>query len=600
MANSRVQADTGLRPEALTPLAAPVNTFVQTDAGNSLAQLAQGLSQLNPALSRFTSTVAEKVDTEQSSAGEAAARKMLESGQTYQQMVKKGIIPRGMNPFFVAGFKEQVGRVTADRWQSDFTAAVAKNVADGGKLAMTTDIRDFDKFMQEHRKGWIESNVGDDSDKFFQTGFGHRSDAYVSEARQSFASSMARRIEENAENVHYQEVYNHVLTNIDKHFTPEQIAADITQLNDGNIKNLGYDSAVVQRKTAQAVIAASIARAQLGDPNALQYLTILQHVNGKLGPLSTTEYGSKALALADKEIKDTLFEANQRERTQRAQGREDATRTTLQSAVQALMKNRHADLTPFASVLEKAGVPEAAAQLTSLQQNMNSLTFNTDQPTKQRLLTDIWVHPDTVTPQSVMAWMNRGKLDASDASWLLQQIAEQKRITKDQSNSLFADFEFQRVLGDLPAQFVDPISKIVTGEGAERADNAKAMLMQDWVHYREGEGKNAGPSDRIEWLKKQSKSIVELERQGPAFMTFTPPTGAVLEHTDPIKDKVLTPADIERVRGELRSGTFSTATQVLFQRLHLDTAEQRIAFLRAQMGLNKAATPETPNTNKKP
>lgn len=603
MPKERLQVDSGIRPVPLTPVASPVDTFRRTDAGAQLAQLAQGLSTLEPSLARFTAGYTERVNQEQQVAGETAARKFAEQGKTYAQAIKDGLIPRGSSPFFVAGFKEQFGRVTADRWQSDLTLAVAKD----DKLRTTTNLEDFDSFVQQHRKDWMQANVDPSNrDQFFETGFGHRADAYLTDARRQFASQLAARVERFSEDAHFQEVKKHVLDNFGK-FTDDQIAADITQLNDDVVAQ-GRDGTAVNQVTVRAIAAAALERAQMGDHRALQILDLLQKVKGgkpdargERGILSNTEYGTNAGVKVRDDISNLLYQADQRERQKAKDFREDKERTVLSSAVTALMQNPYADLSTF--VTQADGLPGAISQLTDLQRNIAEIRgVQTDQEVKRSLYSDIWTRPDQVNASTVINAMNHRKLSVPDANFLIEQLATRDREAKDKGNEVFNDFQFRQVIDGLPRRFANPLTGIVAADVADRASYAEAQLREAWVDYKNGAGATASKQEQNAFLVGSADEIVKQQLQGVDFSISKapPPELKVIEQKLP-KTAVLTKEDLSRIGEELRQGRVSPNTARVLQQYDLHTALEISQFIRSQMRLaGSAAKPQEQGQIKQP
>lgn len=573
---SRLQVDTGLRPQSLTPIASPVDTFTKPTAGQGLAQLANGLAAFAPSLARFSGELTDRHNTEKRTEGEAAARRMFEAGKSYADAVKEGLIPRGANPFYVAGFKEQWGRVTADKWNSDLTVALANNP----DLQTSTDLKDYDKFVAEHRKDWLEKNVDPGKrDQFFETGFGHRADAYYANARNSFASQMAQRIEKYSDDAHFAEVKQHVLSS---KASPEVIAEDIDILNESLVRQ-GRDGTALNQTTVKAIVSAALDKAQAGDPNALKVLDLITQVNGKSGPLSNTQFGAGAMQKAREDVSNLLWQSNERERKTAADLHEKQVMDVFSQAWQDLASDRHADLTKYISKL--GGDPKAVTELASLQRNANLLTFTTDEETKKELFSRIW-NDGGVDPVEITSWANRGKLSTEDASWLIGQINSRETMIRQGSKQTeFSDFMFKTTLSGIDDAFRSEAGAIF-GTNADRARYARALLMDAWVrHIGQPENANEDLNARGLWLKETADRIVGQMRQGGITPDKVPQPDFDRAGVDPYTTKILTPESLKELRDAIQHGNISPSILKQMQTLGIRTPEDIAKFFRAQMEL---------------
>jgi hypothetical protein len=587
MPKQRQQVNTtGLRPVPLAPAARPVDTFVRTNAGANLEQLATALSSLEPGLARLSAGFQERqqvANAEQRAAGEKAFREQVqEHNKTYAQAVKDGMIPRGADPFFVAGFKEQAGRVSADQFYSDLRTALLTDE----HLKEATDLKAYDDAIATYREQWMKEHVGENRDKFFEVGFGHRADAATANLRNEMASRVAQRVEEFSDDAHFSEVKTHVLSNLEGH-TLDEIAADINQLNSDAIEHEHRNGAVVTRITTKAIVSAALQRAMDGDPQARTYLDLLKKVKGKTGALADTEYGSAALIKIGEEIDDHLWQANERARAQTAQDREERTRGALSQAIKDLSDNPSANLTKYVTQLKD--VPGAAAELVQLQRSMNVLTFRTDEGVKQNLFSRIWTDSENpVTAQHIVHWMNTGKLETQDAAWLIGQVELRDSAARARfgtQDKLFDDFQFRQTLSGLEARFSDPVTGLIGADRADRAAYARAMLMMQWSSYAQGEGATATLQARQKWLTETSDAIVSHER-GTESLSISPAPKPVLAPQDWTKETVVSATDVVRIVNEVKNGTYSPESLKLFSQWHITNGDDVVRFIRVQMRLN--------------
>lgn len=584
----RLQVDP-LQQPGITPVATPVDTYVRPTAGIGLAQVAEGLSQFAPALARFGSTVSEQQNASNRAEGEAAARRLSEAGATYAQAAKDGSIPRSANPFFMAGFKEQWGRVTADKFSSDLRVAVASNP----DLQTATDLGSFDQFVTNYRKTWADQNIDPAKrDKFFELGFGHRADAYYTQERQEYAAALGSRVEKMSDDALFSEAQTHIIESYGK--APDSVIAQDLETLSGDMILQGRNSTSVNQAIVRAIAAAATTQAAQGDPNALKILDLADKVNGGTGPLGRTQYASDAekgiITKARQAVNQTLWQANEREKAIATSQREAHARDVYSRAIQAVAADPHASLSPF--VQELSDDVHGASELATLQQNMNSLSFNTDPEEKRDLFTRIWAG-DNVTPQTVTASMNRDQLSAPDAAWLIGQMSSyQEMVKREKDGSEFNDFQFKQTLSSIDDRFKSPTGFFKEGD-ADRSAYAKAMLMDAWVkHLNTDEGKKEDPNARGEWLTKTADRIVAYERNGAEDLTKASKPNFQIVNVDPMKTPILSRDGLTQLRNRLAAGQplDGTASRLL-QSYGITSPAQIAAFIRAQMGLLTTSKP---------
>lgn len=160
---SRIQVDSEefnprpLRPQPLRPEAEPVDTFSRPNAGAQLSQLAQALSGVAPALSRFSDVQFDKEVSGQKEDATVAASKAHEQRLQYADAVKKGVITANDNPYFQMYYKQQSGALAAGDYGSALKAEMETNPA----YTESTDPKDFYKLESAFKQKWVQDNVGD-------------------------------------------------------------------------------------------------------------------------------------------------------------------------------------------------------------------------------------------------------------------------------------------------------------------------------------------------------------------------------------------------------------------------------------------------------
>lgn len=575
--SSRPQVDSGISPAPLRPAASPVDTFAPGAAGTKLAQLARGLATLAPAVGQFGAVLDERQRTEQTAAGKRAADQMASLGTTYAQLAREGKIPQNENPFFVAGFREQFGRVMADRWQGDLMLAAAKDPV----VQDSTNLADFDAFARKQLQGWLDANVGaDQRDQYFSRSFNTLARAYLKSVRDNVAASMASRLGGRADEALFAEVKGLVLKNGDA----AETAKALTALGQTMVAQ-GRDGRSVNMTMARAIAAGAI---ELGD-DGFAALDVMKAVQAGTGPLSNTTYGSELYQTAQDAIARAVQRANAVEAQTAAKAAADAENTVFREATQALVKDSRADLRPFAARLAVIN-PDAAQRLGSLQRTMQQLTVSTDPDVKVDLYRGIWTGETTTS--SILDWMARGSLEAADAAWLMDQLDRKTSADSTLSNPL-SDPTFRQTAQGLAGRFVDPTSGAITADRADRLDHARALLSDAWITYLSGKGATADTGEKIQWLTDKADTIVRTMR-GDIVMATKEPEPAFPAITARLPQAVVVTQ--EEAEGYRDSEAVPPRLRAVFWRYGLMNRIQRSVFMQSQLkqlGLPLVTPPPT-------
>ena len=266
---------TGLTPQDFHPAAAPVNRLRQPTAGYKLAQLADGLSALNPSLLRFATVRDENEVREERLAGEKAARLWAEQGLTAKKAIEQGLMTPDQSEWFRFGAKEFMGRNSATRYRDFLRVKLA-----GSPVAESTELSEFDTFEREARAEFLKDMVGDGNrDEAFESGFGSVVDAVVSGERSSFSSQAGQRlVAKTGEEVH-QRIMSVALDSSTGDISPEA-AASVIKLDMERAIAMGMvDKGKVNRAAAQAIISAA---RQADDPDLLEILDSIEAGPGGL------------------------------------------------------------------------------------------------------------------------------------------------------------------------------------------------------------------------------------------------------------------------------------------------------------------------------
>lgn len=506
MPRQRVQVDSGLRPVPLIAPARPVDTFVKSTAGVQLEQLARGLSTMAPALGQLSSVVAEQRNKTETEAGIAKASEINQSGKTMAQAVRDGTIPAAASPFFMAGLHEQLGRVSADRWQRDLSTAMASD----DNLMDSTRMSDFDHFTSSHLAQWTKDNVGDNTDPFFQRGFNSRADAYLADAGRTFAAQINGNVVKHSGDAISAEAFNITTSETNKGTSPAAIAISLTQIGlDAYLH--GKSWAVINRLLAGSVIDAAVKLRRL------DVLNLLDTMSG--GP------GAKLSSLPD--VRDQIEKATEfisgHNQTQQRLDREQVEvnkkaqieflNSTAISRMTASPTPNRVDITDIFRQLNTLDSREAM-QLLGIQDALSSHMYQTDPDAAAHA----WVRIETLPPTDPTYFR------INDANALLAQkkitlavynqmaSAIHQRDANGGNGSLISDQTFQQASATLEGLFVSHFGD--TQEARNKAELAKADYTQWYIAQRatlkgmaEGQMQQALHEKRLEIFRLRSDTF---------------------------------------------------------------------------------------------
>lgn len=569
MARQRLQVDPSVSAVGLRPTASPVDQFVQVNPNGPTAQLARALSEFAPQLGQVLTTYADQRNADARREGERLALRLHEQRKTYAQAVKEGLIPRSANPFFYAGVKEQFGRVAAETMASDILAAVQEDE----RMRKTTDIREYDEFVQQRVAEWLDQNVTQDlRDEFFDAGYAEHAQRLLAGQRTAFASQIGARIEKLGDEALYAEVARRV-----GDLSPEnvsEVTAYVQQLADDLIQHQGRSGEQVMRTIAQAIADTAVTVAGEDRDDAFAVLDLMKSIRGREGALFNTSYGKQ---LYNTTLKEVIRESNYRraqERQEREWEQEDRAMELQKRAMQLLVENPNADLTQI--LRDAQDVPGAVGVLRSLQENVTGLARRDDGSVVDNLVRRI-LKPDgnPVTTATITRSLANGDLTAQTAVWLQNLLEERIRASRGQIDDIFRDFYFQREMYAMNNRLKDLLPDEISDKG-QRLVNAELELMQWWRSYLQGSGANKSPDERELDLNAQAAAIANKWRGAVATLIMGGENGLQpFEHVGPVDPSrqqrpqdtpsrqahpIFTRDQTNRILREIRSGRYSNET----------------------------------------
>lgn len=498
-------SDNGLRPEILNPVAAPTNTFAEPTAGQQLSQLAGALSEVSPGLSRFSDAEFERGQQQQTQAGQNRARDLIESGKTYAQAIKEGLIDLHESPWFRLGAYETFGRVSANKYADDFGVALAKS-----DVAQSTNPADFDRFEGEFRKQWSAQNLGQQQNPYFQNAFGNGADQRIESARATFAEEAGKRLVSQTGDAYHAETIQTITDGIAQ---GEDMGTIADQIKLGMQRQIaaGFAPKLINDYTISAVTQAmmSMRRTDLAD-------ILTKYLEIKPGAfLGNTQGGQDAIRAAQEHVATVTQREFTREKAQVTFEMRQA-EEGIYSALDQRMLNAPDrgnvnidDLLEQMSTLSRKMVSkgidvEAGSKIERLQSIANAwATFGTkDDPNTAR---DLNIRINTLSPGDDGYVTQRTIADAFANKQLSQKtyrelVDDLQKRDKEGGVGHFLNDDGMRLVESqikllVPQGFDD--KGIVKPEYAFALANATAEVNDQYLRWRKegGGGANASPSE---------------------------------------------------------------------------------------------------------
>lgn len=527
----------GISEPSLRPAASPVDTFVRaarqgdTNAGNQAAQLAQALAQFSPGLARYAQGMQEKQNAQKLEEGKLAVSELSQQAKTYKDAVDKGMIPAHANPFFVAGVKEQYGRVVADQFASDMAGHIASNP----DLQKSTDVKDFDATMTRAQEEWISQNIGPGNrDSFFNTGFSFRAQQTVAALRQQFSEQAGDRLVKLGTDAAFAEAKTHVIDSMNKGLPVDQAAADLQQWRSDMLAQ-GRSEPVIDHALVQAIGEAALD--QQNKTRGLDAAHLLHLITGKdgtkLADLSpeTSAYARKL----SEEVIATDFKRIEQTKAYEKVDWDNRIEAAQVALVQNVLKNPFADASGILKTV--SDIPEAAEKLTRTLASVRAAKENPQ--VRLQIFSDIWRDPK-IAVNTILQRGARGEIGPDDVTFLVNQVQERddraeraadrsltradqvlrrSELSERAYDRVMEDPAFTGELGNMSAQFIDPFFG-KTPELGQRQANAEALFRSHWLEWRASpEGQTASGPDRVKKAREMAQSVIDQQTAGMPRMS---------------------------------------------------------------------------------
>jgi len=168
--DKRVQTSDLKTGSPLSPVARPVDTYFRptTDPITPvpLTEFEDLARQLNIATHTTTGLLVEKAQELNSEEHKAGVAARIKNQKSFKDAVQAGEIKEAQNPWFVKGYMQQDGRVSA----LDFDAAMRTAWA-GSPVKNSDDPQALSKFMADYRKQWISDHESKNKTQDWLDGF---------------------------------------------------------------------------------------------------------------------------------------------------------------------------------------------------------------------------------------------------------------------------------------------------------------------------------------------------------------------------------------------------------------------------------------------
>jgi hypothetical protein len=553
MPRQRLQVDSGISPAGLKPAASPVDTFVQTDEGKKLDQLAQGLATLAPALGRFSDTLAKRSAEENFAAGQKKARELAQSAKDFKEAIRNGLITPDKSPWFMAGLREQFGRLAADRMNFDMMVAAAKDE----NLQTTTNVADFDSFAQKFVQGWQQQNLNDgDRDAHFERGFGSKTDAYLADQQRQFAAQLAGRVVRFAGDGHFSEVLNSILVEQGRPVDVTAMGASITSLNDAAVAR-GMGGNLVNQMTVDAVVAAA---KRYNDPSILN---ILDHVgtgptNAKGGRamLSTTRYGAKEVDDAQNQIASDNQSQNNRDYENQQRAKQGQVDTIIGQAVTALDQSRDPHSVDLKALRAAMGAvaPDKVVLLHQMQDAWSDRTLSDDPLSVASAFRRIYTPNEgenATSLEDASALLANRHISVPTYRGLVNEILQRDAnggASRFERDPLFKQAQRQmRTMFVAEFGFDNPAMR-------QRAEEAVDELSMQYIRWRSGPGKDADEVTARQFVHDARLQVFRAKSGSSEVKDFNeiPEANMSPQRPDPKKQLVTDPTNIRLLETEFQ------------------------------------------------
>jgi hypothetical protein len=342
----------------IRPVASPVQRFVtpaqaarasETIGETKATQLARALSSFAQSAIPALEHRRDRIDNEQV---ELARAQRTQTALNYKEAIKQGIITADQSPFFVQSWKEQDGRVAADRYNADLIIALST-----GPFSQSTDHAETEPLLNTFRSNWMKQNGVQGGDRDFMDGFAAKAQAYESTVRQHQASAVGQRIIDQTTNNTFHEVLGVFDEASFRDLSASSTADGIDSITSRGVL-VGMDPKDVNRIVLDAAIAKAV------ETNSIQPFLILDQVKTGSGTLGRTKEALLARQSIEAQIADKTITrdrwAHEKLIQERAETELSASKNIFDTFLNNKLRGLPTTVDEVASELHRLGSVDAA------------------------------------------------------------------------------------------------------------------------------------------------------------------------------------------------------------------------------------------------
>lgn len=463
-------------------------TFGPPAGGNQWQELAQGLSNLNPALNQYL--VAKRDEQTEKALAEGAALQE-QHRVAFRDAVRKGIIPEGANPFLRLGYLKSELRVKGTEYQAFLMDAWSNDGA-----IRNADVEQLPDWAAQKTQQFKQEQLGQYDPRLVQDVFEPAVQAAQNQLQQRHIAYAFQRNEEQARLDLQQEVATILQT------APDDAARLQAVLNDA-VAN-GINGSDVNKIAIQQI---GTVADLTGDRDVLSLLDQINTGNGKLG--NTTDARQMKLRIEDR---ITNRELREEEHAWRMQQRQETIKRKADlsafysTAYNAFKTDGLAAVDPF-QFIEDNNITDPETQADVIQTSkamIQSLDRNVadDDQFINKLTEDMNLDPN-FDPRRISGGLTDGRYDTPRA---LQLWQDYRSIASHEDNDLLKSEEFRTIRSGVRQSIGGGLD--VFGEQAFNARRAESDLMR-YARRFISENPNASMNDFEDAMWKRSERLVK-------------------------------------------------------------------------------------------
>lgn len=574
MAN-RAPIDFNLGTARIQPVASPVDTYARPQA-SGLSQLAESLKSVAPEVAKYSDVVAQQQSEAQKAAGEKKARELFDSGTSYRDAIKKGLISPSESPWFQLGAKEQYGRVTAGKYSSDLAFAVANDPG----LQTSTDVTEYDKFAGDFKKQWTADNVGTSSGLNFDHGFGSMAEAYGADERSKFvAEAGTRLVKQTSDNV-YAEGFTTLKHELSMNTSHDAIAAGL-----GIVLQRATAMGVNERTANMAIVKAiGDMVQQKGDvslfdimkkiPAGNQSLDARPWAQEEIQKVTHQVYSDQQdHARNDREVQDAA-------RVEDIRQRSSDLSIQLANSANPSRENIQVKLDALMALSSSAG-----QEIVRFKDAMIGAHFESNTPMVHSTMADIFNPSANVDVHTLVGLVGAHQINQADFSYLHGLIDQRDEAARREANAPnehnpFSDPQFTHAMSAIKPLIGNEFDPALTPETAARIHGAVAELGTRWLEYTNGSGKGASGPDKNVFIATTTAELVNKWRMPDTKTEVAgakPPVPSIDIRSPADRDKTERMANL--VEMQILQGAYSPGVTTFLRENQLFKPEDINAFV---------------------